>query len=565
MAEAKKDEKEVLSDIKTLFEHLKTKRSVHEAEWKDVTTFIGSKNFDWEAPKEEIERPKRHTGRPAEYLDTLTSGIMGYTISPNITWLKLSLDTAEMLDYSGVKDWLEAIEKTLYEEFNRNNLYAEAPAFISNAAQFGHGVMLIDEKKESATRFMTMAEPEIYIASNEYGDIDTVFRYFSMTVKNIIARFGEENISDDIKKDAEDAQGRQKEIKILHAVFPRDGYDSEKLDDKNMAYASYYIDIDGNTILEESGYHELPYSIFIWERITGSAYGDSPARKAIPDMRLLNKAEEARLKLAQLAAEPPMNVPDSMRGVESVVPAGFNYYESPDQIMMPINIGANFPITLETVKDLEARIKDKFNVDFMLMLQAQSAQKTATEVIELQGEKAAMLTSLIVNQNKALSEIVRRTFNIMYRQGRLPEPPEILNNSGASLNIDFIGPLAQAQKKHHQTGGVQMSLMMAQPVLQLSPESIDYIDGDKLLKNVLDTNGFPQSAIREEDEVQQMRQQRAEAQAQAMQAQMQMQQEQSLMGNYDKLNEPVKQGSPIEELSKQLQTGLGEEGEADGE
>lgn len=561
MAEAKKDEKEVLSDIKTLFEHLKTKRKVHEGEWQDVTTYIGSKNFDWEEVRDEVKRPKRHTGRPAEYLDKLVSGLMGYTISPNVTWLKLSLSDSSMLDYTGVKDWLENAEKALYEEFNRNNLYTEAPAFISNAAQFGHGVMLIDEKKEAAIRFMTVSAPEVYIATNEYGDIDTVCRYFSMTVKNIVARFGLENVSDTIRKDYEDAQGKQKEIKILHAVFPRENYDSNKLDDKNMAYASFYVDMDGDAILEESGYHELPYSVFIWERITASAYGDSPARKAIPDMRLLNKAEEARLKLAQLAAEPPMNVPDSMRGVESVVPAGFNYYESPDEIMMPINIGANFPITLDTVRDIEARIKDKFNVDFMLMLQAQAAQKTATEVVELQGEKAAMLTSLIVNQNKALSEIVRRTFNIMYRQGRLPEAPAILNNSGASLNIDFIGPLAQAQKKHHQSGGVQMSLMLAQPVLQLSPESVDYINGDALLKNVLETNGFPQTAIREEEEVQKMRQARAEAQMQAMQMQAMQQQQEALMGNYDKLNEPVREGSPIQELSEQLQTGLG--GEAD--
>lgn len=106
-----------------------------------------------------------------------------------------------------------------------------------------------------------------------------------------------------------------------------------------------------------------------------------------------------------------------------------------------------------------------------------------------------------------------------------------------------------------------MSLMLAQPVLQLSPESVDYIDGDALLKNVLETNGFPQTAIREEEEVQKMRQARAEAQMQAMQMQAMQQQQEALMGNYDKLNEPVREGSPIQELSEQLQTGLG--GEAD--
>ena len=48
---------------------------------------------------------------------------------------------------------------------------------------------------------------------------------------------------------------------------------------------------------------------------------------------------------------------------------------------------------------------------------------------------------------------------------------------------------------------------------------------------------------------------------QAMQMQAMQQQQEALMGNYDKLNEPVREGSPIQELSEQLQTGLGGEAE----
>ena len=149
----------------------------------------------------------------------------------------------------------------------------------------------------------------------------------------------------------------------------------------------------------------------------------------------------------------------------------------------------------------------------------------------------------------------------MYRQGRFPEPPNILNGSDAVLNVDFVGPLAQAQKRYHQTGGVQTSLAISQPIIQMNPEVLDYIDTDKLLKNVLDTNGFPQSAIREDDEVEQIRKQRAEAQMQAMQAQMQMQAQSNITNNFDKLNEPVKEGSPIQELSEQLTGGLGGDNE----
>ena len=94
--ETKKDSKELLDDIKGLFDILKDKRSMHEAEWQDVCTYIGSNVFDWSENKEEIKRPKRHTGRPSEYLKKLVSGLMGYTISPNVTWLKLSLNNTEM-------------------------------------------------------------------------------------------------------------------------------------------------------------------------------------------------------------------------------------------------------------------------------------------------------------------------------------------------------------------------------------------------------------------------------------------------------------------------------------
>ncbi len=555
------DEKTVLEELTYQVDEFKQERAKHEKEWQEVCTFLGSRVFDWKGESDE-KRPERYTGRPTEYLNKLVSGIMGYTTSPNVTWLKLSLTDDDLADYHGVKDWLEKTEKALYAEFNRESFYAEIPLFIQNAALFGHAVMLIDEKKESALRFLTVSEPQIYLSQNEYNEVDTVFRIFTMTLKDIVSRFPDASIPDTMKKEAEEAKTKRKKVTVLHAVLPRDDYDDEKADDKNMAFASYYVDLDNNILLEESGYHELPYAVFIWDRIADSAYGDSPARQSLPDVKYLNMVEESRGRLAQLSAEPPMNVPDSMRGFESVVPAGFNYYDQPDEIMSPINIGANYPITLDTIKDIESRIRDKFHVDFMLSLQAQGGAKTATEIIELQGEKAALLSSLIVNQNKSLAEIVKRTFNIMYRQDRIPAIPDILVESKAGIKVDFIGPLAQAQKKYHQAGGVQMGLAMAQPIIQMCPSSLDYIDGDALLKNVLDANGFPQNAIRETDEVLKMRQQRAEAEQQAMQQQMQMQEGQALMQNADKLSKTVEQGSVLHELSEQLQSGI-PQGEAE--
>ena len=53
-----------------------------------------------------------------------------------------------------------------------------------------------------------------------------------------------------------------------------------------------------------------------------------------------------------------------------------------------------------------------------------------------------------------------------------------------------------------------------------------------------------------------IRQQRAEQQAQMQQQQMQMEQQKNLLGNLNKLNEPIKQGSVMQELSNQLKGGF---------
>lgn len=551
------DEKELLEDINTEFEYLKSVRAKYEDDWKDAANYVRASLYDWTNANVRPERPDRYTSRPAHFMNTLVSGLLGYTISPNITWLKLSLEQMEWLRYAGVKDWLEQAEKAFYSAVNRSNLYSEAPGFLRDAATYGHGVMLIDEDlNEQRIRYSTRPTPEIYLDVNEFDEVDTVYRNFSMTVRNMVSFFGEENCHKEVREKFKERDRKNDTINVLHAVYPRKDADPQRKDIKAAPWASMYIDLDNKHLIEESGYWENPYATFPWERIPGVAYGDSPSQQALCDILLLNRAEEARLKVAQLSAEPPMNVSSKMRGNESVVPGGFNYYEKPDEIMTPINTGANFPITINVTQDIEGRIRDWFHVDFFLMLQSQDRQKTATEVVELQGEKAAVLSSLIVNLNNALASLVRRTFNILYRQGKIPKPPAVLQGTGAQIKIDFVGPLAQAQKKYHQAGGVSQSLALVGPVLQLFPETRDYINGDRLAVEILDANGFPQGALREEEEVKGIRDARAQIAQEQQQQAMAMQQQQGIMQNFNKLNEPVKQGSALAEVGKQLAGGV---------
>ncbi|MDR2184986.1 MAG: head-tail connector protein, partial [Treponema sp.] len=443
-------------------------------------------------------------------------------------------------------------EKLLYAEYSRSNLYRELPKVIENAVTFGHGVLLVDEDlAQNRIRAGSMDVSEVYLDKNEYGDVDTVYRAFTMTVKQAAAFFGEEKLHEKVREDFKDPKRWRNEIEVIHAVYPRSGREEHKPDAKNKAYASVFMDKTHEHLIEESGYDDFPYAVFIWDAKPGSAYGIGPAVKALDDVRLLNVAEEERIRLAQLSARPPMMVPNKMQGQEQIVPEGHNYYYDADKLIFPINVGANFPITIEITQSIEERIRDWFHVDFFLMLQHQDRQMTATEVLQLQGEKAAVLGNMVANLNAALRKIVQRSYDILLKQGKLPEPPEALRETQAALKVDFAGVLAQAQKQAHQYQGIAAGIQLMGAIAQFAQavpaaqEAFDAVDFDRLVKTGFEGNGVPQNIIREDEDIAAIRQIRAQAQAQAAQQAEALEQQKNLLGNYNKLNEPVKPGSAL--------------------
>ncbi len=52
------------------------------------------------------------------------------------------------------------------------------------------------------------------------------------------------------------------------------------------------------------------------------------------------------------------------------------------------------------------------------------------------------------------------------------------------MKVDFVGTLAQAQKKYHTMGGLANAIQTAAPIMQMYPNSADFIEADELFKTV---------------------------------------------------------------------------------
>jgi hypothetical protein len=391
-------ENKLAADILRRFERLKTTRSRFEGMWKESEEFVSATLIRWEdeKPDDPYNIPKRISNKPTNFLNTCVTGIAGYAMSPNIKWFKLSLQNKEMAEADGVAQWLEQCERIMCRVFERCGFYNKALRWLELAGVYGQSAMLIEELSEehdAPLRYHTVEPQELYLADNEVGETEVVYRAYWTDVENVVNHYGRKAMHENIAKRYDDyinkdnnsggyGAGADMYIKLLHAVFKRRSGEPDKKETRqNKKWASVIIDIANKHIIAESGYDEFPYAVFFWEK-SGKPYGISPTMKAVNDIKLYHAAMTDLLTVAEYSANPAKNVPDIMRGNENFQPGGFNYFVDPAHVASQLEVGTNFPITIQITQMLEQNIKEWYNVDFFLMLRANQTpiNMTATEV-----------------------------------------------------------------------------------------------------------------------------------------------------------------------------------------
>ena len=105
-------------------------------------------------------------------------------------------------------------------------------------------------------------------------------------------------------------------------------------------------------------------------------------------------------------------------------------------------------------------------------------------------------------------------------------------------------------------GGIASAIQLARPIMEMFPNSADYLNPDELMKRAMEGQAMPQAVIREDDDVQKIREERAKAQQQAQMQAQQQAMSQSIMQNANKLNAPIQDDSLLSALNEQLAGGM---------
>jgi hypothetical protein len=524
--------------------------------------------------------------------NTLVKGMVGYLCSRNQPWFALEIPgklnfprTSRMRAWSGkrtdsypeVQRWIQECQDVMYSSFNRSNFYDLAPEFISDGSTCGTAHMLIEEDVATATIVFTVPHfRECYIAVNRFGKVDTNYRVYKMTLRQLAQQFGMDTMKradNDFDKDYK--QNMHESRDVLHAVYPRKDYDPSRIDRKGKKWESSWVYRKGGKILDnsaqaagseegvimlsEGGYDSMPILTWRWRTNSDEIYGRGPAHDAWVAIATANQMGRTNLITAQKAAEPPLVAYSDMRGQIQRGPNGITFMEANRgdirmRAPLPLTTGVqNLPFNSEYQQRVGMIINQHFHTDVFTLLtqlaQAKASERMVTaQINELMTEKAALLATIVGNlQSEAFDPLIARVYDIEARAGRIPEPPSILmEGEHDPIKVQYLGLLSQAQTRVTKVRSIQSGVALVTSITQFDPLALHAIDTDQMVREAWDAVGAPVSCLRDP---------KAIAQIRAMAAQEQ--QKQQAIENAPKIAKAASLAGKSTEQNSPLRTMLG--------
>jgi hypothetical protein len=213
---------------------------------------------------------------------------------------------------------------------------------------------------------------------------------------------------------------------------------------------------------------------------------------------------------------PPLNAPARKKGSVHTLPGGITYYDNPQETVNPVyTMRFDHNGTLNNIQQVKDAIKKKFYNDLFLTASRDPnlSPLKAAEVYERKEDRMIRLGPVVERmQHEFLDPLITRGFNILGRAEKLPPFPMEYADMVSDYEIDYISPLAEAQKQL-AAGPINNFLQFFMGVLQIDPAAKDKVNTDRLVDEYADITGPSPVILNSEDEVAKIRERRAKEMA----------------------------------------------------
>lgn len=303
----------------------------------------------------------------------------------------------------------------------------------------GTGSIAFDEgDDDNPFVFTTVPLSLIEIEEGPNGMIETTFQHKKPKLRNLLRMYqGLEPIDlpANLAADLETNPECEAEIIQIETYYPEDKH-----------YYGIVVDLGTKQILWRYDYGlTCPMIVARATKVCGETYGRGRVMRALPDARTLDKMVEFVLRQAALQVAPPLTgVSDGVLNPytasltpNTIIPVASNDTGAPS--LRALDLGGNFNITQEMIRDLRERIRREMLGPEM----STGPIKTATEItVSDRNRLWAMNGEFARIQSELLAKIIARGVSILQSRGLLPK----FKVNGREISIRYTSPFARSQE-----------------------------------------------------------------------------------------------------------------------
>jgi len=489
--------------------------------WKELSKYLGLSYGNWEEdtrPNDErmADVTTVYDNTASESSNLEADGIAGYACGSSLAWFGLSLEK-ERSGKSENTDVLQTWSNHIYKVFQNSNFYVASRSMTQCNCNFGTSIMWMeDDPMRGIPYYKVLHLKDCDIGENNFGEVDSLFRTFWMTVGEIKDKYPDVDL-----KDRDDFEYH----KIYCWCGPRSKYDNigKKVNGNKNWVAVYWMDDNKRETIREDEYDRKPFTVW---RYNHSAFDgvwgvDSPGLTQLSNIKELNSIGESIVRLTQLTGLPPGK---KTRGLKiNFTPGGFTEVGAGEDYAM-VNVTGNLQWVDAHKQDLQKKVRNAYYADYFLVLTENiDRAKTATEVQGLQNEKSAIMAAFFSRMaHEFLEPVLEWTIQNEVYNGRLPELDKWNALNGSELSIDFVSPLAKMQERASRLEPSISFVSMVGNLSQLYPIASMKLDVCKFLDSYAECYGVDTSIVKNTEEVNKQWQAVQQQQAQQLQAQQQM-------------------------------------------
>lgn len=539
-------------------------RSPYLNKWRTAGELMSPNSFNEYAIKNDGRRKDKkiinNTARRS--LRTFQSGMMNGGTSRVRPWFELVTLNDSITNSTEAKRYFKEVEGVFNSRFQISNLYRVLPTAYKDVGTYSNAAYAMLPHERFGFYFYPFAIGSYCIANDSEGNVTTFMREFTLSVRQVVERYGElkPNGHIDFSKLGgyiENAWKRKEylnEVTLVNIILPNSAPKENPLFSKDKPYQSYTYVLSynggtgsnqvqsardggrasggGNTSLlsgqfiSVKGYDYFPVICPRWEVEAEADWGSGgPGEIATGDVQTLQELEKGRLNAIDKLLRPAMVGPSSMRRHgASILAGGLTYLDVNDKINQfrpAFTVDPKIAELIGAKVDYESAIKSAFFEDLFLMLSNERtvSHVTARQIDEQAAEKLSALGPVMGQLDHDQGRpLIDNAFIILGAQeGVLPKKPKILENK--EIRPEYISILAQAQKASlvNSTEKYVGFVANTAEVLQ-NPALLKIIKGEEIVRQYASYLGISPILVRDELEFKQIEESMALQEAEAAKA-----------------------------------------------